>query len=103
MGAYRDNHGKPFLLPSVREAEKRIWERRQDHEYSEIDGICSFRAKSVKLALGSDSEILEEGRFASMQGISGTGSLRIGLDFLKEWYLRRNAKVLIPDPSWPTH
>ena len=29
--------------------------------------------------------------------------MRVGLDFLKEWYPNKNAKVFTADPTWPTH
>ena len=38
VGAYRDDNGKPFVLPSVREAEKQILEGQMDHEYLGITG-----------------------------------------------------------------
>ena len=36
MGAYRDDDGKPFILPCVRRAEEIILERDMDHEYAGI-------------------------------------------------------------------
>jgi hypothetical protein len=39
VGAYRDDNGKPFVLPVVRDAEKEINLENVDHEYS---GIVSF-------------------------------------------------------------
>lgn len=33
IGAYRDDDGKPWVLPSVKEAQARIIERNQDMEY----------------------------------------------------------------------
>jgi aspartate aminotransferase len=91
VGAYKTNEGKPFILPSVKEAEKRLFERNSDHEYGPIDGLKGFREKSVELALGKDSEVIRDGRYASMQTLSGTGSIRSGLDFLREWYLKKDA------------
>ena len=41
VGAYRDDQGKPFVLPSVREAEKQILEAQMDHEYLGITGTYS--------------------------------------------------------------
>ena len=38
---------------------------------------------------------------ATVQGIGGTGGLKIGADFLKK--LNPNAAVLISDPSWENH
>jgi hypothetical protein len=39
VGAYRDDRGKPYVLPCVREAEKMLMEQNLDMEYS---GIVSF-------------------------------------------------------------
>jgi aspartate aminotransferase len=39
LGAYRDNDGKPYILPAVREAQKIILEKDMDHEYQPIHGI----------------------------------------------------------------
>lgn len=74
-----------------------------NHEYAGIDGIPSFRANVVKLGWGADCDAIKEGRYAAAQSISGTGSLRVGLDFLKEWYPHKNAKVYVASPTWPTH
>lgn len=38
VGAYRDDQGKPFVLPCVREAERQILEAKMDHEYLGITG-----------------------------------------------------------------
>ena len=40
VGAYRDDQGKPFVLPSVRKAEKILLEKKLDMEYT---GIVSFQ------------------------------------------------------------
>ena len=48
VGAYRDDNGKPFVLPSVREAEKQILEGQMDHEYLGITGRF-FRLDSLCL------------------------------------------------------
>jgi aromatic-amino-acid transaminase len=53
------------------------------------------------LVFGADSEPVQSGRVATVQGIGGTGGLKVGADFLKK--LNPNAKVLISDPSWENH
>lgn len=58
VGAYRDDQGKPFVLPSVRSAEKMIIERNLDHEYAGIAGVPEFTAEAAKLALGNDSQVI---------------------------------------------
>jgi aspartate aminotransferase len=101
IGAYRDDDNKPYILECVKEAERRILDGSMDHEYSGIDGIPSYRSKCIELAYGSDSPILNN--IASCQSLSGTGSLRVGMDFLREWYPYKNAKIYVADPTWPTH
>lgn len=74
-----------------------------DHEYSGIDGIPTFRRKAQILAFGEDHDVVTSNRIGSCQTISGTGSLRIGFDFLRTWFPNKEAKIMVPDPTWPTH
>ena len=41
VGAYRDDNGKPVVLPCVAEAERRI-AGKSDHEYPPIQGLPEF-------------------------------------------------------------
>ncbi len=59
VGAYRDDNGKPFVLFSVREAEKRILERGVDHEYAAIQGNDLFIKLSEKFVFGEESLLLK--------------------------------------------
>jgi len=103
IGAYRTNEGKPYILDCVTQAERRIMENKMDHEYAGIDGIASYMKKASALAFGGDSDAMKNNRIATCQSISGTGSLRVGMEFLRQWYPNKAAKILVPDPSWPTH
>ena len=38
VGAYRDDQGKPFVLPSVKEAERQVMAANLDKEYAGIVG-----------------------------------------------------------------
>lgn len=58
----RDGNGKPYILPSVLEAEKRIFNAKLDKEYLPITGLGEFTKLSVELAYGKDSKPLKEGR-----------------------------------------
>jgi aspartate aminotransferase len=102
VGAYRDDKGKPFVLPSVRSAEEQIISSKMDHEYAGIIGLPEFTANAAKLAFGEDSPIIKAKRNATVQSISGTGALRIGSEFLSKWY--PNSKVVYqPSPTWGNH
>lgn len=64
-GAYRDDNGKPYVLPSVTKAEQLIAGR--DKEYSAIGGNAEFCKLSILLALGDDSKEVSSGRTATVQ------------------------------------
>lgn len=102
VGAYRDDNGKPFVLPSVRQAEKQLMEKSLDKEYLPIIGLQDFCSNAAKLALGNNSDVISGGRNATIQGISGTGSLRIGSMFLDQ-FLKGNKTVYMPNPTWGNH
>lgn len=60
VGAYRDDNGKPFVLPCVKEAEKRIASTSLDHEYLPIGGNANFCQAAAELAFGADSPIVKD-------------------------------------------
>ncbi|KAI6182415.1 Aspartate aminotransferase [Aphelenchoides bicaudatus] len=70
VGAYRDDQGKPFVLPSVRKAEELIINAKLDKEYTTIAGIPD----------------------------NGTGALRIGAEFLSKWF-SSSKQIYQPTPS----
>lgn len=101
VGVYYDDNGKLPLLQCVQAAEKTLMEKPAARGYLPIDGIAAYDAAVKSLVFGSDSEPVKSGRVATVQGLGGTGGLKIGADFLKK--LNPKAKVLISDPSWENH
>ncbi|KAJ7986174.1 hypothetical protein DPEC_G00348040 [Dallia pectoralis] len=102
VGAYRDDQGKPYVLDSVRKAEAVIASKQLDKEYLAIGGLGEFNKSCAQLALGADSEVLKNGRNITVQTISGTGSLRIGANFLSRFH-SASRDVYLPSPSWGNH
>ena len=101
VGVYFDDNGKLPLLDCVRTAEQTMMEKPTARGYLPIDGIAAYDAAVKSLVFGADSEPVKSSRVATVQGIGGTGGLKIGADFLKK--LNPNATVLISDPSWENH
>ncbi|KAK4460115.1 pyridoxal phosphate-dependent transferase [Cladorrhinum samala] len=99
VGAYRDDAGKPYVLPSVRQAEEKVISSRLNKEYAGITGVPEFTKAAAVLAYGKDSSALN--RLAITQSISGTGALRIGGAFLARFF--PNKTIYIPTPSWANH
>ncbi|KAB5583480.1 pyridoxal phosphate-dependent transferase [Coniochaeta sp. 2T2.1] len=100
VGAYRDDKGKPYVLPSVRKAEENVIASRLNKEYAGITGVPEFTKAAAVLAYGKDSSALD--RLVITQSISGTGALRIGAAFLERFYPGAK-KIYIPNPSWANH
>jgi aromatic-amino-acid transaminase len=101
VGVYFDDNGKLPLLECVQSAEKAMMDKPTARGYLPIDGIAAYDAAVKSLVFGADSEPVKSGRVATVQGIGGTGGLKIGADFLKK--ISPNAKVMISDPSWENH
>eukprot|EP00057_Strongylocentrotus_purpuratus_P024478 XP_011678952.1 PREDICTED: aspartate aminotransferase, cytoplasmic [Strongylocentrotus purpuratus] len=100
--AYRTDESKPWVLPVVKKVEAEMAaDNTLDHEYLPIAGLAEFTTAATKMLLGADSPALKENRAMGFQALSGTGSLRLGCDFLSR---RANYKIVyVPDPTWPNH
>ncbi|MBP6007346.1 MAG: aspartate/tyrosine/aromatic aminotransferase [Rhodoferax sp.] len=101
VGVYFDDNGKLPLLQCVQAFEKTMMDKPTARGYLPIDGIAAYDAAVKSLVFGADSEPVTSGRVATIQGLGGTGGLKIGADFLKR--LNPTAKVMISDPSWENH
>ncbi|CEJ54237.1 Putative Aspartate aminotransferase [Penicillium brasilianum] len=99
-GAYRDQNGLPWVLPSVKEA-KSYLDKSPNHEYLGIAGSPTFIKLAQSLILGANfSEILKE-NIASIQTVSGTGANHMAAVFLAKHL--RPQRVFIPSPTWVNH
>ncbi|GAA6063248.1 hypothetical protein JCM10212_003611, partial [Sporobolomyces blumeae] len=110
VGAYRDDKGKPFVLPTVRKAKKILADDDSlDHEYLPIAGLPSFVDASAKLIFGKDSAVIKEGRVSTIQTISGTGANHYGGAFLERFYepwqgkAKEDKVIYISNPTWANH
>ena len=98
VGAYRDEQGKPYVLPCVRKAEAQILEELRDKEYAGISGVPDFLKGTAKLAFANKGGVISGGLNTTVQALSGTGSLRIGAAFLQRFYAGSKV-VYISTPS----
>lgn len=101
VGVYYDDNGKLPLLRCVQAVEQDMTKAPKARGYLPIDGIPAYDEAVKGLVFGSDSEPVKSGRVATIQGLGGTGGLKVGADFLKK--LNPGAKVLISNPSWENH
>ncbi|KAM7509527.1 hypothetical protein LguiA_019980 [Lonicera macranthoides] len=102
VGAYRTEEGKPLVLNVVRRAEQMLVnDQSRVKEYLPIIGLADFNKLSAKLIFGADSPAIQENRVTTVQGLSGTGSLRVGAEFLARHYHEHT--IYIPLPTWGNH
>ncbi|CAD5331426.1 unnamed protein product [Arabidopsis thaliana] len=102
VGAYRTEEGKPLVLNVVRKAEQQlINDRTRIKEYLPIVGLVEFNKLSAKLILGADSPAIRENRITTVECLSGTGSLRVGGEFLAKHYHQKT--IYITQPTWGNH
>jgi aspartate aminotransferase, mitochondrial len=106
VGAYRDAEGKPWILPSVQEAEARLWQQQADtptvvnKEYLPIEGDAAFLQLALQFAYGPD--LMSQYSLAAVQSLSGTGACRIGGAFLQQ-FTPPGTTIYIPVPTWGNH
>jgi aspartate aminotransferase len=114
-GAYRDEYGSPWVLPSVQEvctrlplnplkltsvqAKSRLGH--QNHEYLSIAGSPTFLSLARLLTFGTELSSTLDKNIASIQTVSGTGANHIAALFLARHM--RPAHVFIPSPTWVNH
>ncbi len=101
VGVYQDASGNVPVLNVVREAESRWRQEEATKSYLPIDGLPAYNREVQKLLFGAGSQVIAESRAVTVQGLGGTGSLKIGADFLKRFL--PDSQVWISNPSWENH
>ncbi|KAJ7965980.1 Aspartate aminotransferase [Quillaja saponaria] len=102
VGAYRTEDGKPLVLNVVRRAEQQLVnDLSRNKEYLPIIGLADFNKASARLIFGADSPVIQANRVTTVQSLSGTGSLRVGGEFLAKHYHERT--IYLPQPTWGNH
>ncbi|PSN65686.1 aspartate aminotransferase [Corynespora cassiicola Philippines] len=99
-GAYRDENGLPWVLPSVHEAKARL-SHNDNHEYLGIAGSPALINLAQSLTFGSELTAKLNENMASIQTVSGTGANHMVALFLAQHL--RPARVFIPSPTWINH
>lgn len=101
VGAYRTEELHPYVLNVVKKAENLMLERGENKEYLPIEGLAAFNKATAELLFGADNPVIKEQRVATVQGLSGTGSLRLAAALIERYF--PGAKVLISSPTWGNH
>lgn len=101
VGIYKDENGLTPILPSVKEAEKRLLAEETTKSYLTIEGIAAYGDAVQTLLFGKDAEIITANRARTAQAPGGTGALRTGADFaVKKLGIK---KIWVSNPTWANH
>ncbi|XVF48300.1 hypothetical protein PTKIN_Ptkin03bG0179300 [Pterospermum kingtungense] len=88
VGAYRTEELQPYVLNVVK-------------KYLPIEGLAAFNNVTAELLFGADNPVIKQQQVATVQGLSGTGSLRLAAALIERYF--PGAKVLISSPTWGNH
>jgi len=100
VGLYHDEKLRTPVMRAVKKAEDILLKQEQTKAYLPIQGDKNFIHHLGALVFGEFFWMHEKERVAAVQAPGGTGSLRIGGEFLKQ---EVGDRIAISDPSWPNH
>lgn len=101
VGVYQDEDGNTPIFDAVKQAEKRLYEDETTKTYVAIAGNAGFIKGCESLIWGAESALLASGRVATVQSPGGSGGLCVAAHLIHR--AKPDAKVYLPDPSWPNH
>ena len=102
IGLYYNEDGVIPQLQAVEEAEKRLNSQPHDASlYLPMEGLSSYRSAIAPLLFGANHPALLEERIATIQTVGGSGALKVGADFLKNYF--PDSQVWVSDPTWENH
>lgn len=102
IGLYYDAQGRIPQLPSVAEAQRRWLASEQGPSlYLPMDGLADYCQQVQHLLFGEQAAVLAERRVATIQTVGGSGALKVGADFLRQWF--PDAQVWVSNPTWENH
>lgn len=102
VGVYYDDNGKVPLLECVRRAESELNAALTPRTYLPISGLATYNKAVQELVFGKDSAVVQEKRVITVEALGGTGALKIGADFIKQFF-PADTEVFVSNPSWANH
>jgi len=101
IGIYYDENGVMPVLECVKTAEKRIADSIAARPYLPMAGLPGHRKGCQELLFGKESQVLKDGLVATIATIGGSGALKVGAEFINQWFPQ--SKCYVSDPTWGNH
>lgn len=101
VGVYMDDEGRTPILKTVKTAERLLLDSETTKSYLPIAGDPQYGRMVEELIFGADAEVIGAGRCRTAHTPGGTGGLRVGADFLREFW--PGTTVHVSNPTWANH
>ncbi|MCJ8146234.1 aspartate/tyrosine/aromatic aminotransferase [Acinetobacter sp. A3.8] len=102
IGLYYDEQSVVPQLQAVREAQKQYATHNDEAKlYLPMEGMSGYRQAIQALLFGADSQVIQAKRIATIQTLGGSGALKVGADFLKNYFPQ--SEVWVSNPTWDNH
>ncbi|WP_068116243.1 aromatic amino acid transaminase [Tropicimonas marinistellae] len=98
VGVYRTPDGRTPVMRAVKLAERRLLESQTSKGYVALAGDSGFHDALRNLVLG---DCVHASRIAALATPGGTGAVRHAFELVRS--IRPEARVWVPDPTWPNH
>lgn len=100
VGVYRNEQGTYNELGVLKKAKEILTGAEPGHDYEVTTGDAEFVKNACSVLFGLESEPVKAGRIASVQAISGTGSIHVAALFLSRAEEFKGKKVYVGTPAW---
>ena len=102
IGLYYNEDSIVPQLDTIIEAQKRIEPLQSKTKlYLPKEGFKPYREAIQALLFGTNSPAVKSGRAVTIQTLGGSGALKVGADFLKNYF--PNSEVWVSQPTWDNH
>ncbi|MBJ9986085.1 aspartate/tyrosine/aromatic aminotransferase [Acinetobacter sp. S40] len=102
IGLYYNEDSIVPQLDTIIEAQKRIEPLQSKTKlYLPMEGFKPYREAIQALLFGANSPAVQSGRAVTIQTLGGSGALKVGADFLKNYF--PNSEVWVSQPTWDNH
>ncbi|MCU4351337.1 aromatic amino acid aminotransferase [Acinetobacter ursingii] len=102
IGLYYNEDSIVPQLDTIIEAQKRIEPLQSKTKlYLPMEGFKPYREAIQALLFGTNSPAVQSGRAVTIQTLGGSGALKVGADFLKNYF--PNSEVWVSQPTWDNH
>lgn len=98
IGVYKPENGDvKYVFPSVKKAKTEIYNYDEGHPYHSMSGLPQFIRGAQKVVFGDRTK---QERIASLQTISGTGAIHMGIEFVKKLDMEH---IYVGSPAWSNY